>query len=153
MFREGYYLNVPGCERSECARQSAAQISRFLSYPTQPFELTNIRFYLANKSTGFWGDSHTGTTDVDLNAPELLSGEKLYQFAYLTPAARSRLKTVARGVNLKQSFTLPRNFFNVNLEQKYKPYVRNQIVLSCPRSNNNCVWPNPIPKYTIKLNP
>ena len=78
---------------------------------------------------------------------------KLFQFAYLEPSSRSKLRTLARGVVLKQPFKLPKNHFNINLEQKYKPYVRNTAVLECPRAGNNCVWPNPLPKYTVTLNP
>ncbi|MBQ3667576.1 MAG: hypothetical protein II913_05935, partial [Elusimicrobiaceae bacterium] len=34
MFREGYFLNVDDCKKSECARQSASRLLPFLSIPT-----------------------------------------------------------------------------------------------------------------------
>lgn len=150
MYREAYYLNVTDCKRSECARQSAAQIRQFLDLQTKPFELNNILFYASDSGTSGW---HHGSFKIPFKATELLNGEELFQFAYLEPSSRSRLKALSRGILLKQPFKLPRNHFNINLEQKYKPYVRNRVLLSCPRSSNNCVWPNPLPKYSITLEP
>ena len=151
MFREAYYLNVNDCKRSECARQSAAQLRQFLDLKTKPFELDAIKFYVSDSDAS--GNYHGGAYDLPFKSTELLNGDKLFQFAYLEPASRNRLKGFARGVQLKQPFKLPRNHFNINLEQKYKPYVRNRVILSCPRAGNNCVWPNPLPKYNVTLEP
>lgn len=151
MFREGYYLNVNDCKRSDCARQSAAKIRQFLTLSTTPLELNKIIFYVSDSAKDY--SSHQGAYPVDFKAEEILNGDKLFQFAYLNPSSLSKLRSLSRGVLLKQPFKLPRNHFNINLEQKYKPYVRNKIVLSCPRSSNNCVWPNPLPKYGISLEP
>ena len=150
MFRKAYYLNVNDCKRDDCARQSASQIRQFLNLKTKPFELNKIRFYMSEASAR--GDYNTGTKDLDFEAEKTLK-EKLFQFAYLDGGSRSKLKSLAHGILLKQTFKLPRNHFNINLEQKYKPYVRNRVVLSCPRNGNNCVWPNPVPKYSITLEP
>lgn len=150
MFREAYYLNVNDCKRSDCARQSAAQLRQFLDLKTKPFEIDNIKFWVSETGSILY---HGGASELPLKASEVLTGEKLFQFAYLDPASRGRLKSWERGVQLKQPFKLPRNHFNINLEQKYKPYVRNRVVLSCPRTGNNCVWPNPLPKYNVTLEP
>ena len=150
MFREAYYLNVNDCKRSECARQSAAQLRQFLGLKTKPFELNKILFFLSESDRAY---GHAGATDVPFVAEEILGGQKLFQFAYLDPSSRGKLKSLARGILLKQPFKLPRNHFNINLEQKYKPYVRNRVILACPRGSNNCVWPNPLPKYNVTLEP
>lgn len=150
MFREAYFLNVNDCKRSECARQSAAKIRQFTSLSTTPFELSNLRFYMSDSDGS---GTHGKAYNVDFNAPELLDGKNLFQFAYLNSASLSKLRTLARGILLKQPFKLPRNHFNINLEQKYKPYVRNRVQLTCPRASNNCVWPNPLPKYNVTLDP
>ena len=151
MFREAYYLNTNDCKKSDCARQSAAQLRRYLTLSTDPFEINKLRFYASD--SGMSGE-HGGAYNIDFAASEILpNGKKLFQFAYLDPSSRSRLRALGRGVTLKQSFKLPKNYFNINLEQKYKPYVRNTVVLSCPRSSNNCVWPNPLPKYSVTLDP
>ncbi len=151
MFREAYYLNVNDCKRSDCARQSASRIRQVLDLPTKPFELANILLYLSN--SGKPGTYHSGVHSIPFNVQDVLNGDKLFQFAYLPPSSRSKLITLGHGVLLKQPFKLPMNRFNINLEQKYKPYVRNRVVMTCPRGGNNCVWPNPLPKYTITLEP
>ncbi len=149
MFREAYYLNTNDCKKSDCARQSAAQLRPYVTISTTPFELDKIRFYASD--SGLSGE-HGGALNLDLPMTEVIK-DKLFQFAYLDSSSRSKLRTLGRGIVLKQPFKLPRNHFNINLEQKYKPYVRNTVVLSCPRNNNNCVWPNPLPKYTVTLDP
>ena len=149
MFREAYYLNVNDCKRSDCARQSAAQLRPYLEIKTKPFELSKIYFYASEAS----GGSNAGAYPIPFEAEEVLNGQKLFQFAYLDSSSRSKLKSLARGISLKQPFKLPRNHFNINLEQKYKPYVRTRVVLACPRNGNNCVWPNPLPKYNVTLEP
>ncbi len=149
VYRETYFLNVNDCKRSDCARESAAQIRQMLKLKTKPFEINKVKFY-ASESGRF---GHSGSYEIPFVATEILNGEKLFQFAYLDSASRGRLKTWSRGIALKQPFKLPRNHFNINLEQKYKPYVHNKVILSCPRSGNNCVWPNPLPKYAVTLRP
>ncbi len=155
MFRETYFLNVDNCKMNDCARESAAKLRPFFSIATHPFEIEKIQvFFSSGGKEGRGGSSHGGEIDVTLNVPgDVLSGEKLFQFAYLDPSSIGRLRTLQRGVLLKQRFKLPRNRFNLNLEQKYKPYVRNKIIVSCLRNGNNCVWPNPLPKYNIVLRP
>lgn len=150
MFREAYFLNVNDCKRSDCARQSAAAIRGLLDLKTSPFQLDFISFYYSDSDRS---GTHGEAVDVPFSAPELLDGKSLFQFAYLDSSSLGRLRTLSRGVLLKQPFKLPRNHFNINLEQKYKPYVRNRVILACPRSDNNCVWPNPLPKYGITLEP
>ena len=149
MFREGYYLNVSNCKRSECARQSAAQLRKFLDIQTKPMDIGKFVFHYGFSSR--MGSYHGGD-EMELNSETLIQ-ERLFQFAYLEQSSRSKLKTLGRGVLLKQPFSLPRNIFNINLEQKYKPYVRNRVKLTCPRGSNNCVWPNPLPKYNVRLEP
>lgn len=149
MFREAYYLNVNDCKRSECARQSASKMRQFITLSTIPFEIPELQFYISDSD----GSGVIGSAiHVNFHSRELLDKD-LFQFAYLNSSSLSKLRTLARGVLLKQSFKLPRNHFNINLEQKYKPYVRTRVQLLCPRSSNNCVWPNPLPKYGVKLEP
>ena len=152
MFREGYWLNVSNCKKSECARESAAKLRPFLNIRTKPFEIENMEVFFSDGGPKR-GDTHGGAMGTVLKATDLLNGQKLFQFAYLDPSSRGRLRSLQRGVLLKQKFNLPRNHFNINLEQKYKPYVRTKVSLACPRNSNNCVWPNPLPKYNVTLDP
>ncbi|MBP3513547.1 MAG: hypothetical protein J6J74_03545 [Elusimicrobiaceae bacterium] len=151
MFREAYYLNVNDCKRSECARQSASTIRQYTNLKTTPFELEKIKFFVSDSTRK--EDHHGGAYPVPFTASELLNGELLFQFAFLNSSSLGKLRSLSRGILLKQPYKLPRNHFNINLEQKYKPYVRNRVQLVCPRSDNNCVWPHPLPKYGITLDP
>lgn len=144
-FREGYYLNVDDCKRSECARQSSKQLEPFLHVPTKSFELEKAAFFATSSS----GNS---PMRVSLTFKEIMNMD-LFLFAYLDSSAMNHLRVLGKGVKLKQTYHLPSNYFNINLEQKYKPYVRNTVVMSCGRANNNCVWPNPLPKYNVYLRP
>jgi hypothetical protein len=153
MFREAYYLNVSNCKRSECGRESAAKLRPYLTVSTKPYEIDKFEVHFSDGGPKA-SDTHGGAYSTQLSAPDdLLQGQKLFQFAYLDPSSRSKLRSLQRGVLLKQTFKLPLNHFNINLEQKYKPYVRTKVSLTCPRGNNNCVWPNPLPKYSITLDP
>ena len=149
IFREGYYLNVDDCKKGECARQSASRLAPYLSIPTKRQEVDEIMVYVsASDMVGGTG----GAIEIPLQMTEM-GAEPLFLFAYVDGAGRARLRQLKRGITLKQNFPLPKNHFNINLASKYKPYVRNKVIMSCPRTNNNCVWPNPLPKYNVTLRP
>ncbi len=148
-FRQGYFLNVDDCKVSSCARQSAGKLMNYLTIPTTPQKADDLIVYVsASDMAGGTG----GAVKVDLTMTSM-HADPLYLFAYVDPAGRRKLRSLKRGIALKQNFPLPRNHFNVNLESKYKPYVHTQVSMSCPRANNNCVWPNPLPKYNVTLRP
>lgn len=149
MFRESYFLNTKDCRQTECGAQAASVLDKFI-LETKPFEINKVRFYLTADYQG--STSHSGAYKMDIEMQDLMK-TKLFQFAYLTPGSRSQLQRLKRGVVLKQKFKTPENRFNINLTERYKPYVRNTVTVSCPRGNNNCVWPNPISKYSVKVGP
>ncbi len=150
-FRQGYFLNVDDCKLSSCARQSASQIMKYLTIPTKRQEASDVVMYV---SSSRMAGAHGGAVKVDVPVKEW-AGSPLFLFASVAPAGRSKLRTLKRGVSLKQNYQLPKTWFDksVNLQEKYKPYVRNRVIMSCPRNNNNCVWPNPLPKYSVVLRP
>lgn len=150
MFRESYFLNTKDCSRSECGKQAAATLDRY-ELETKPFEISKpMRFYVTADYGG--ATNHAGEISLDIN-PEADINTKVFQFAYLTPGSRQRLKQLSKGIVLKQKFVVPENRFNINITQRYQPYVRNTVTVSCPRNGNNCVWPNPLPKYSVKVGP
>ncbi len=149
MFRESYALNTNDCRKTECGKQSGSTLDRF-ELDSKPFEIGKARFYVTADFQG--STAHSGAYPLDLDMKSIIKSD-LFQFAYLTPSSRSRLRQLAHGVVLKQKFSLPANRFNINVTQRYEPYVRNTVSVSCPRSNNNCVWPNPISKYSVRLAP
>lgn len=147
MFREGYFLNVDTCSKADCARESAAVLNRY-HLALKPFKIDKIAFYVSETA----GQAISGSYPVPLELEAAIK-DKMFQFAYLTSGSRSKLRTLQRGVLLKQKYALKRNHFNINLTEKFKPYVRNKVALQCPRNSNNCVWPNPLPKYNVRVMP
>lgn len=152
MFRQSYYLNTRSCRKSECGREAARTLDRFV-LTTKPFEVLfkQLRFYVTADYQG--STRHSGAFPIDFKKSPNIADQKLFQFAYLDGSSRSKLRQLARGITLKQKYKLPANRFNIDVTQRYQPYVRNTVSLSCPRSNNNCVWPNPISKYSVKVGP
>jgi len=155
MFRESYWLNTKDCTRKDCGKQAAATLDRYI-LETVPFEISEpLRFYVTGDYGGASdkaGTYHSGSYAIPIYPGKDL-GTKFFQFAYLNAKSRKLLKQLSRGVVLKQKYKLPDNRFNINLTQRYQPYVRNTISVSCPRRGNNCVWPNPISKYSVKVGP
>ncbi|MBR3632561.1 MAG: hypothetical protein IKN49_05850 [Elusimicrobiaceae bacterium] len=147
MFREAIFLNTKDCRKSECGQQGAAVLDRF-ELNTVPFEIERGRFYLTADYVG--STAHSGAYPLDLDFNKIIK-TKLFQFGYLDASSRSRLKQLARGITLKQKYVVPENRFNINITARYKPYVKNTVSVTCPRSGNNCVWPNPLPKYSVKV--
>ncbi len=152
IFREGYYLNVDDCKKGQCARQSASRLARYLSIPTKRQEVNLIGTYISASDIARDAGGTGGAVYVDFDMKKI-GADPLFLFAYVEPTGRTRLRALKRGISLKQNFPLPKNHFNINLESKYKPYVTNTVIMSCPRPNNNCVWPNPLPKYNVILRP
>ena len=140
------------CKKGQCARQSASRLARYLSIPTKRQEVNLVGTYISASDIARDAGGTGGAVYVDFDMKKI-GGDPLFLFAYVEPTGRTRLRALKRGISLKQNFPLPKNHFNINLESKYKPYVTNTVIMSCPRPNNNCVWPNPLPKYNVILRP
>lgn len=148
MFRDSYFLNTKDCTRKECGKQAAEILDRY-ELETKPFEITEtMRFYVTADYHG--STAHSGSYAIPINPGNDLK-TNIFQFAYLTPSSRKRLRQLRKGIVLKQKFLVPENRFNINLVERYRPYVRNSVSVWCPRRSNNCVWPNPISKYSVKV--
>ncbi|WP_428898225.1 TadE/TadG family type IV pilus assembly protein [Parelusimicrobium proximum] len=151
-FRKSYYLNTRTCKQHECAREATSYI-RNIDINTRDIGVSKIRFYYAKFFGGADSEAIVRANPIDLEMSELLEGKsKLFQLGYLDAGTRNNMPRVAQGIEIRQSFEPPSNYFNVNLK-KYKPFVRVRVAIQCPDKRNNCVWPNPTPKYQIRLYP
>lgn len=81
----------------------------------------------------------------------------------------SSLEAVGKGYHVYQGWDPPGNYFNVKFGQlnwrecqnSRRPCVHSLVASQCPNlrgnwpnsSPNNCVWPNPTPKYQTRLYP
>jgi len=147
MFRKGYYLNTGDCKISECGKEGAKEFKEYTARTT-PIYIQKISIYYKDQ-----GDGGTKHVDLDMVKDQLFDG-KLFQFAYVDRGFRDKLRKLYTGIEITQPFKAPSNYFNVNLN-KYNPHNHVRVALQCSKGSgtNNCVWPNPTPKYQVRLYP
>lgn len=148
-FRKGYYLNVGsgGCKLSECGREGAKNFKEY-KVQTEPVYIKKIKFYYVNPDD--YSDE-TREIPFDLEEQEMFDG-RLYQYSYVSRSYASKLRRLYKGIDVTQPFKAPSNYFNVNLE-KFRPRNHVRAALQCTKESNNCIWPNPTPKYQVRLFP
>jgi hypothetical protein len=151
-FRKAYYLNAcsqggEGCSLSQAGREGSKEFKKYI-VGTTPLYINKIALTLKNTH-----DHNTMPMKWDLNDKDLdLIGGKLYQFAYLNPGSRERLRQLFNGIDINQPFAAPSNYFGINLA-RYKPHTHVRVAMQCTKASNNCLWPNPTPKYQVRTNP
>ena len=93
------------------------------------------------------------------NPPLQMPAPGLFQLATFSDGA---LKTVGNpGYHVYQGWNAPSNYFGVDFKGKAacqetgRPCVHALVASQCPQltSGNNCVWPDPTPKYQTRLYP
>lgn len=150
MFRSGYFVNVGNCKITECGKESAKTIVPYLNIDVKAFEVDKVRLYFNDWSPG--ASAHE-PWPLTLTSAELKANRDMFLFSHFTPKSLGLVQKMDRGVVLKQPYNLPANHFNKNLNTKYKPIVHTTVYMQCPRKGNNCLWPNPLPKYSVFLRP
>jgi len=108
-----------------------------------------------------------GTTPkpVDMTTCSGCSPDGLFQLAGFKD---SKLKALGDpGYHVYQSFSVEENYFGIKFNEMEsawdscegttpgKPCVHSLVASQCPQlgSGNNCVWPDPTPKYQTRLYP
>ena len=147
-FRKGYYLNAHDCKLSECGRQGAALFKDYVA-KTDPVYIQKIEFYYVNPEDS---TDMTNVLTFDLIKDELINGKLLFQYAYVDKGYTNSLRKLYKGIGITQPFKAPDNYFKVNLN-KYHPRNHVRVALQCTKEDNNCVWPNPTPKYQVRIFP
>ena len=158
-FRKSYYLNTGECRENPavCAedglrdgfKKSNNRIHAVLRY------LSQIEFWAKVPKSGL-PPYYLGRTNPPLQMP----GSGLFQLAAV---AESELSNVGNGFHAYQGWEAPKNYFNVDVNKLFacsetpgKLCVHAMVASQCPllrSDNNNCVWPNPTPKYQTRLYP
>lgn len=144
-FRKGYYLNTGNCRLSECGRAGAKEFKDYIA-STEAVYIYKIKTYYKDPV-----DGTTKEINLDLKADDIFDG-KLFQFAFVSKNYKEKLKKLYTGIDIEQPFDAPSNYFNVNLK-RYKPHTHVRASIQCTKENNNCVWPDPTPKYQVRLFP
>lgn len=154
-FRKSYYLNTGECREDEaatCAEDGVASFSsnKFID-GIKPHYVPKIS--VTYKLPVQYGRS-IYTEHLTLASPGL------YQLTTVPVGALGRLGS---GYQVYQGWKAESNYFNVDVNQLAKCgtggieglCVRARIASQCPdyENGNNCVWPNPTPKYQTRLYP
>ncbi|MCX5784362.1 MAG: hypothetical protein NTX59_01605 [Elusimicrobia bacterium] len=168
-FRKSFYLNANTKECTDspqsCGDEGIASPGGYRANKlTRPhsmamYYIDKIDFYAKVPQSGL-PPYYIGHTDPPMNMP----APGLFQLAAVTASA---LKTIGDGYQVYQGWTAPSNYFNVDFNQDpnvlascrgngvNRPCVHARIASQCPAlsNGNNCVWPNPTPKYQTRLYP
>lgn len=144
-FRKSYYYNSSSCKMSQCGKDGVRVLKNY------KIGLESARM---EKFTWYWRGSMGQVNNIvfSKDKPDYEKFMPLYQFSYLDKSSKSKLKKLYTGVDLREPIVPPENYFRVNL----KPYVEKlhvRAALQCTNESNNCVWPNPTPKYQVRLYP
>jgi hypothetical protein len=147
-FRKSYYLNAntDECRSSPalCAEEGA---SAFRKFTVQMHYIKDIIFHAKVPQSGL-PPYFLGKT----NPPLTINDPGLFQLATFTDGD---MKDIGNGYSISQSWDAPSNYFNVDFNAGGRPVVHALITSQCTLlgSGNNCVWPNPTPKYQTRLYP
>jgi len=169
-FRKSYYLNA---NTSECVDnpQACGNDGVFSSGGFKSSSATlrkgngfymhyvlKIMFYAKVFTGGSLPPYYLGKTNPPMDMTSM-TPDGLFQLATVTD---DRLTKFRDGIEVYQGWTAPGNYFNVDLnnlgkcKETGRPCVHSRVTSQCPQMNtagNNCVWPNPTPKYQTRLYP
>lgn len=166
-FRKSYYLNSNACPPSmaqACGNDGVYSSKGF----AQNRMIKDQNFFMHYiQKIGFAAKVFTGsslppyylgytTTPMDMTS---MDSDGLFQLATVSDGM---LDTLGRGLDVYQGWDPPKNYFNVDFTNIAKctetgrPCVHAMVASQCPQltaAGNNCVWPNPTPKYQTRLYP
>ncbi|OIN99797.1 MAG: hypothetical protein COX65_01230 [Elusimicrobia bacterium CG_4_10_14_0_2_um_filter_56_8] len=167
-FRKSYYLNAntPDCVSNPqtCGNDGIfsgggfdanrlVEGQNFFMHYTQ-----KIMFYAKVFTGGTLPPYYLGKTNPPMDMTSM-DPAGLFQLATITD---DRLDKFGRGLDVFQGWDAPSNFFNINFNtiarcnETGRPCVHAMVTSQCPQlttAGNNCVWPNPTPKYQTRLYP
>lgn len=155
-FRKSYYLNTGECRQfpEVCGEDGLAKFKANRVHPVLHF-IKQLKFWAKVPKSGL-PPYYLGVTDPPLDMP----GPGLFQLATVPDAELAPLK---RGFEVYQGWDAPSNYFAIDVNKLApcpagtisgtRPCVHARIASQCPDENNNCVWPDPTPKYQTRLYP
>lgn len=155
-FRKSYYLNTGECRQNPgvCGEDGLAKFQANRVYPVLHY-IEKLKFWAKVPKSGL-PPYYLGVTNPPLDMP----APGLFQLATVPDAELAPLKS---GFEVYQGWDAPSNYFGVDVNKlapcpsgaisRTRPCVHARIASQCPDVNNNCVWPNPTPKYQTRLYP
>lgn len=147
-FRKSYFYNSSACKLSQCGK-NGARVFKNYKLGLESAYLKKFRWWYG--ATNDDGKGQRIDFMPEGNA-ELAKFVPLYQFSYLDKTTRGKLKKMYTGVDIREPIVPPENYFRVNVK-RYAKKLHVRAALQCTNESNNCVWPNPTPKYQVRLYP
>ena len=145
-FRKSFYYNSSSCKLSQCGKEGVRALKNY-SLGLESLRLKNVDWWyrIENQKDAGYIAFKTGEPKFEKIMP-------LYQLSYLDRSTRSKMKKMYTGVDIREPVIPPDNYFRVNVK-KYAKKLHVRAALQCTNESNNCVWPNPTPKYQVRLFP
>lgn len=168
-FRKSYYLNASPAEcvsnPAACGEQGLTAggnnfVNRRVSKSHGNFAMhfiQKIKFFCKKPVSGLPPYQLVETPDIDMPSPGLFQ---------IASVEKEVLRQLGQGVEIYQGWNSGGNYFNVPLDtlaacrETGRPCVHARVATQCPAmwgggwsGQNNCVWPNPTPKYQTRLYP
>jgi len=173
-FRKSYYLNAntPDCVSNPqtCGDDGLNSSGGFkatklsLGSSFLMHYILKIQFYAKVFTGGSLPPYYLGKSNPPMDMASMSSsGQGLFQLATVSS---DRLKKFGDGLDVYQGWQTQPNYFSVDFNAikdsnctglgKAGPCVHALVASQCPQlttDKNNCVWPNPTPKYQTRLYP
>ncbi len=174
-FRKSYYLNANVCDPSQadsCGDDGVGYGAYSTGFSSNKLKEGSNFFMHYILKIEFFAKVYTGATlppyylgqsnpPMDMTSCPTCNTKGLFQLATVTDSALDQL---GRGYDVFQGWDAPKNYFKVDFnklvqcQETSRPCVHALITTQCPQLQdgshpNNCVWPNPTPKYQTRLYP
>lgn len=150
-FRKSFYYNSSSCKLSQCGKEGVRVLKNY-DLELDTIRLDKMNWFYRVKFLQYDSISDVQSMLFSKDNPKHEKFMPLYQFSYLTKPTRSKLKKMYTGVDIREPIVPPDNYFRVNVK-KYAKKLHVRAALQCTNESNNCVWPNPTPKYQVRLYP
>ncbi|MGD9642013.1 MAG: hypothetical protein AB7V08_04655 [Elusimicrobiales bacterium] len=166
-FKKSYFLNSGTCESEQaqsCGNDGIYSTNGFNSNKIRDGDnfhmhyIQKIIFYAKVFTGSSLPPYYLGKSNPPMDMTTM-DPKGLFQLATVESGP---LKKFGEGLDVYQGWDAPSNYFNINFNQLAKcnetgrPCVHAKIAAQCPQlktDGNNCVWPNPTPKYQTRLYP
>lgn len=166
-FKKSYFLNSGTCESEQaqsCGNDGIYSPNGFNSNKIRDGDnfhmhyIQKIIFYAKVFTGSSLPPYYLGKSNPPMDMTTM-DPKGLFQLATVEDAP---LETFGEGLDVYQGWDVPNNYFNINFNllakcnETGRPCVHAKIAAQCPQlktDGNNCVWPNPTPKYQTRLYP
>ncbi|MBO4707972.1 MAG: hypothetical protein J5594_05405 [Elusimicrobiaceae bacterium] len=150
-FRKSFYYNSSSCKLSQCGKESVRAFKNY-NLGLESIHLEKMAWFYKAKFLDTGSASDVEELLLEKTNEKFKKFMPLYQFSYLDKSTRSKMKKLYTGIDVREPIVPPDNYFGINVK-KYVQKLHVRAAVQCTNESNNCVWPNPTPKYQVRLFP